>query len=144
MRYDSVKQELAEDGTMMVTFVGNVRDGIGGASRDVAAGVYPSSLLGFAPAVGSLNLDADTGVPAQLRAIRRPLVVHYAGTAREMWPATLAVNGWPVWVQWHRNMPQGVVELFAEQHLRSSLGLRNGDPIRVNVNADMVDEVERS
>ena len=124
---------------MMVTFVGNVRDGIGGASRDVAAGVYPASLLGFNPATGSLNIEVEDGLPSQLRAIRKPVIVNYAGTAREMWQGSLAVNGWPVWVQWHRNMPQGVVELFAEQHLRSSLGLRNGDPIRVNVNTDMLD-----
>jgi len=137
--YPSVKQELAEDGTMMVTFVGNVRDGIGGASRDVAAGVYPPSLLGFVAATGSLNIEVEDSVPSQLRAIARPTVVQYAGTAREMWLGSLAVNGWPVWVQWHRNMPGGVVEIFAEQHLRSSLGLRNGDPIRVNVNADMLD-----
>jgi CTP-dependent riboflavin kinase len=137
--YPSVKPELAEDGIMMVTFTGNVRNGIGGASRDVAAGVYPESLLGFVAATGSLNLEVEEGVASQLRAIRQPTIVKYAGTAREMWPATLAVNGWPVWVQWHANMPRGVVELFAEQHLRSSLDLRNGDPIRVNVNADMLD-----
>ena len=137
--YDSVKPNLAEDGTMMVTFVGNVRDGIGGASRDVVAGVYPASLLGFAPATGSLNIEVEEGVPSQLRSVSKPMVVNYAGTAREMWQGSLAVNGWPVWVQWHRNMPRGVVELFAEQHLRATLGLRNGDPVRVNVNADMVD-----
>lgn len=124
---------------MMVTFVGNVRSGVGGASRDVRSGVYPESLLGFVPAEGSLNLDAEVSVPARLRSVRRPLVVHYAGTDREMWQGSLGVNGWPVWVQWHRNMPSGVVELFAQQHLRSSLGLRNGDPIRVHVNADMLD-----
>lgn len=124
---------------MMVTFVGNVRDGIGGASRDVAAGVYPPSLLGFTAAPGSLNIEVVDTVPMQLRAVSSPTIVNYAGTAREMWLGSLAVNGWPVWVQWHRNMPRGVVELFAEQHLRSALGLRNGDPIRVNVNAEMLD-----
>lgn len=137
--YAFVKPNLAEDESMMVTFVGNVRDGIGGASRDVAAGVYPVSLLGFVAATGTLNLEVEEGVPSQLRAIRKPTTVNYAGTAREMWLGSLGVNGWPVWVQWHRNMPRGVVELLAEQHLRSSLGLRNGDPIRVHVNADMLD-----
>ena len=124
---------------MMVTFVGNVRDGIGGASRDVAAGVYPPSLLGFSPAIGSLNIEVEEALPRQLRAIATPTVVNYAGTAREMWRGSLQVTGWPVWVQWHRNMPRGVVELLAEQHLRTALGLRNGDPVRVSINGDLLD-----
>lgn len=137
--YAFVKPNLAEDESMMVTFVGNVRDDIVGASRDVVAGAYPKSLLGFAAADCSLNLEVEEGVPSQLRAIRQPTIVKYAGAAREMWLGSLGANGWPVWVHWHRNMPRGIVELLAEQHLRSSLGLRNGDPIRVHVNADMLD-----
>lgn len=137
--YAFVKPNLAEDKSMMVTFVGNVRDDIVGASRDVVAHAYPESLLGFAAADVSLNLEVEEGVPSQLRAIRQPTTVKYAGTAREIWLGSLAVNGWPVWVQWNRDMPRGVVALLAAEHLRTSLDLRNGDPIRVNVNADLLD-----
>jgi len=113
-------------------FVGTVRDGIGGATRDTKAGIYPAELLGFTPYAGSLNLNVQPEDLHRLKQVRYDFAVHYAGTIRPMWHAYIADTD-PCVIQWHPKMPDNVVEIFSPNHLRSRLMLGNGDTLTVAV-----------
>lgn len=115
-------------------FVGTVRDGIGGAARDTARGIYLPEMLGFTPYQGSLNLDVTADVLPDLFRYRYDFAVHYAGTHRPMWQATTD-DGEPCMVQWHSGMPANVLEVFSPHHLRSRFGLTNGSPVRIRLAA---------
>jgi CTP-dependent riboflavin kinase len=116
----------------MFHFVGTVRDGVGGASRDTQRGIYPPELLGFTPYAGSLNLNVEPEDLHRLKQVRYDFAVHYAGTIRPMWHAYIA-NTYPCVIQWHSEMPDNVIEIFAVNHLRSWLMLINGDALPVTV-----------
>lgn len=111
---------------------GTVRDGVGGATRDTRRGIYPQHMLGFLPYAGSLNLDVEPEVLAGLLATRYDFAVTYAGTLRPMWHA-FTPDQQPCMVQWHEKMPEGVAEVFAPAHLRSTFSLSNGDTFTVRL-----------
>jgi len=70
---------------------------------------------------GSLNLVFQSPV-----ALSTPTAIEF-GRDRRLWQGTL--NGVPVLVARWKRARQHICEIYSDQHLRSSLGLRDGDRV---------------
>jgi CTP-dependent riboflavin kinase len=117
-------------------FVGTVQDGVGGASVDVGNGEYADDPFGFVPFAGTLNLEVEAGVVAELGA--PDWVKDLNGEVLWFWFGSI-VDGERVLVMWPKRCPLDearFVELFAANPLRKKYGLRNGDKVAVERSYD--------
>jgi hypothetical protein len=107
------------------SYRGRVVSGRGIASR-VLGDLEPQiqQEIGAKIVNGSLNVILNR--PVRLRDSSALLI---EDGRRRFWPASVA--GTPVWVYRWVGATEHVIELVAEHHLRSTLGLQDGDTIRV-------------
>jgi len=105
---------------------GHVISGRGLASKHLAE--HKSTIqeeIGAEPSDGSLNVVLD-----------RPLLLRNSSAlslgeknGRLLWQASAC--GVPVWVYRYPGIAEHIIELISEQHLRTSLGLQDGDDIEI-------------
>ncbi len=120
---------------------GAVTSGEKGASRDVQNGRYPLDVVGFVPALGTLNLRVELGVVERLTDAAGERSLDVGGTKVRMWPALVVAVGEvavtvPGWVMWpERGCPADarVVEVLAPVHFRSEHGAADGMRVRLAV-----------
>jgi len=93
-----------------------------------------SEKLGVPVVDGSLNLILRRPVR-----LRDSTALTIEDGKRRFWPAS--VSGTPVWVYRWVGATEHVVELVAEQHLRSAMHLSDGDTLTVNLNLKDVESM---
>ena len=120
---------------------GVVTNGVKGASSDVRNGRYPLDVVGFVPAIGTLNLRVKPGVVERLTDAAEERSLDVGGTTVRMWPALVVAVGEdavtvPAWVMWPergRAADAKVVEVLAPVHFRSEHGAADGMRVRLAV-----------
>lgn len=106
--------------------------GVVAAGRGMATGhiqeEYPAfkAALGTDIHPGTLNVVLDGPVR-----LDRSLARVTADEHRLMWPARL--NDHPVWFYRFAHAPLHIVEIIAVEHLRGALGLKDGDPVVIEI-----------
>jgi CTP-dependent riboflavin kinase len=118
-------------GLFQMMFSGVVSDGVGGASRDVTSGEYANDPFDFLPFPGTLNLEVESKVVADLG--EPDWVKYFNGEELWFWFAHIEDDE-RVLVMWAKRCAiedARFVELFAENGLREKYGLNNGDRVAV-------------
>jgi hypothetical protein len=115
-----------------ITVRGRVVSGRGKATADLARTQQSvTDLVGYAPFPGSLNVALNR--PLRLRG---PDLHTFDDGLRLLCPASL--GGTSVWLYRWRHAPLHIVEILSSVHLRSELGLQDGDEVVLHLRGDLV------
>ena len=120
-------------------FTAFVLRGRGNASKDRSAEIRElSQQFGISLINGSLNLVGESPVWLDSRK-----AIYTNGRTHFYWKCHL--NNIPVILnRWSEGCPVHVYEIFSEEHLRSKLGLSDGDSVVLEISPDIIDREKDS